>query len=65
LDPNLSKLAETFFQPNCRQNVPHEKMGTAITFRYTRLLLLGYVGLKDCDIQLWVYNTLKILEGEA
>jgi hypothetical protein len=43
----ISQLAETFFQPNCRQNVPHEKMGSAMTFCSTRLLL-GYVGLKDC-----------------
>jgi hypothetical protein len=42
---------------------PHEKMGSAITSALQGLLL-GYVGLKDCDIQLWVYNTL-ILEGEA
>jgi hypothetical protein len=59
----ISHLAETFFQPNCRQNVPHEKMGSAITSALQGFLL-GYVGLMDCDIQLWVYNTL-ILEGEA
>jgi len=53
----ISQLAETFFQPNCRQNVPHEKMGSAITCALQAFL--GYLGSKDCDIQLWVYNTLK------
>jgi hypothetical protein len=38
-------------------------MGSAITSALQGFLL-GYVGLMDCDIQLWVYNTL-ILEGEA